>query len=162
MIPVQPGLFCSGLSDFLYIIRPRPVWSDLVVLFCPLVLLDDFFHHLSMKNFIFFKKIILVRSAAVGFARQILYNNRAFQGYYIIYILFTSFNIFLLLLFFSLLLSFLFSFSFVLLVICLHFCSLNCILYLFGNFEKSVLWWCFSVCNSVCEMIVILFVKLLN
>ncbi len=122
MIPAQTGLFCPALSDFLYLIRPRPVWSYLVGLFCPLILLDDFFTHLSMKNFIFFKKIYLGRSGAVGSARQILYNNRAFQGYYIIYILFISFNIFLLLLFFSLLLSFLFSFSFVLFVICLHFC----------------------------------------
>ena len=116
MIPAQPGLFCSGLSDLIYLIRPRPVLSDMVGLFCPLVLLDYFFPHLSKKNFIFFKKIYLGRSGAVGSARQILYNNRGFQGYYIIYILFTSFNIFLLL--FILFFASFFSFS-----LFLSFCS---------------------------------------
>nr|DAU54733.1 MAG TPA: hypothetical protein [Caudoviricetes sp.] len=109
MIPAQFCLFCPGLSDLIYLIRPRPIWSDLVGLYCPILLIDPFFSHLSMKNFIFLKKFIWVWSAAVGFARQILYNNRAFQGYYIIYIFFTSFYIFLLL--FILFFASFFSFS---------------------------------------------------
>ena len=122
MIPVQPGCFCSGLSYLIYLIRPRPVWSDLVVLFCPLILLDDFFSHLSMKNFIFLKKFIWGGLPRSGLPDRYYNNALLFKSIIIIYIFFTSFNIFLLLLFFSLLLSFLFSFSFVLFVICLHFC----------------------------------------
>nr|DAJ67546.1 MAG TPA: hypothetical protein [Caudoviricetes sp.] len=58
MIPAQFCLFCPVLSDLIYLIRPRPLWSDLVGLYCPILLIDTFFAHLSMKNFIFFKKII--------------------------------------------------------------------------------------------------------
>lgn len=119
MIPAQFCLFCPALSDLIYLIRPRPLRSDLVGLYCPILLIDPFFAHLSMKNFIFLKKFIWGRSAAVGFARQILYNNRAFQGYYIIYIyilyffLYLSFTLYSFLCFFL----FFFSFSFVLFVI---------------------------------------------
>lgn len=109
MIPAQFCLFCPALSDLIYLIRPRPLRSDLVGLCCPILLIDPFFTHLSMKNFIFLKKFIWGGLTRSGSARQILYNNRAFQGYYIIYIysllLFISFFYSL---FFSLLLSFLF------------------------------------------------------
>lgn len=113
MIPAQFCLFCPVLSDLVYLIRPRPLRSDLVGLCCPLTFNRPFFCSFVNEKFYFFKKIYLVRSAAVGSARQILYNNRAFQGYYIIYI----YSLLLLIsffysLFFSLLLSFLFLFFF--------------------------------------------------
>ena len=114
MIPAQPGLFCSGLSDLIYIIRPRPVWSDLVGLFCPLILLDDFFSHLSTKNFIFFKKFIWGGLPRSGLPDKYYNNALLFKSIIIIYniyslILFISFFYSY---FFSLLLSFLFLFFF--------------------------------------------------
>ena len=114
MIPAQPGLFCSGLSDFLYLIRHRPVWSDLVGLFCPLILLDYFFRHLSKKNFIFLKKFIWGGLPRSGLPDRYYNNALFFKSIIIIYniyslILFISFFYSL---FFSLLLSFLFLFFF--------------------------------------------------
>jgi hypothetical protein len=57
MIPAQFCLFRPGLSDLIYLIRPRPLWSDLVGLCCPILLIDPFFADLSMKNFIFLKNL---------------------------------------------------------------------------------------------------------
>lgn len=130
-------MVCLTFSISSDLVRFGLTWSSCFVL---LLLLDDFFYHLSMKNFIFFKKIYLGRSAAVGFARQILYNNRAFQGYYIIYILFTSFNIFLLLLFlfFASFFSFSHFLSFCLLFDCIPACDLFVILFVKLHF--SLVW----------------------
>lgn len=113
MIPAQFCLFRPGLSDLIYLIRPRPLWSDLVGLYCPILLIDPFFAHLSMKNFIFFKKFIWGGLPRSGLPDRYYNNALVFKSIIIIYIysllLLTSFFYSL---FFSLLLSFLFLFFF--------------------------------------------------
>ena len=109
MIPTRPTLFCPALSDLIYPIRPRPLWSDLVGLCCPILLIDPFFAYLSMKNFIFFKKFIWGGLPRSGLPDRYYNNALVFKSIIIIYIFFTSFYIFLLL--FILFFASFFSFS---------------------------------------------------
>ena len=113
MIPAPPTLFCPVLSDLIYLIRPRPLWSDLVGLCCPVLLIDPFFADLSIKNFIFLKKNYLGGGLPRSGLPDRYYNNTLVFKSIIIYIysllLFISFFYSL---FFSLLLSFLFLFFF--------------------------------------------------